>query len=121
MKYKVKDLLDNKNLVSHLFLNCIDTETVDSIVKTKDYNVETTEVDIKLLVNDKELNIDGFLQHLNDKYFNMVQKSADSLVRKMLSNRAYEIGEMLSELENKLKHIENSIEWDETLIDNNLQ
>ena len=36
----------------------------------------------------------------------------------MLSNRAYEIGEMLSELENKLKHIENSIEWDEKLIDN---
>ena len=49
----------------------------------------------------------------------MVQKSADSLVRKMLSNRAYEIGEMLSELENKLKHIENNIEWDEKLIDNN--
>ena len=120
MKYKVKELLDNKNLISHLFLNCIDSETVDSIVKTKDYNIESTEVDIKLLVNDKELNIDGFLQHLNDQYFNMVKKSADSLVRKTLSNRAYEIGEMLSELENKLKHIENNIEWDEKLIDSNL-
>ena len=119
MKYKVKDLLDNKNLISHLFLNCINTEIVDEIIKTKDYNVESTEVDIKLLVNDKELNIDGFLQHLNDQYFKMVQKSADSLVKKMLSNRAYEIGEMMSELENKLKHIENNIEWDEKLIDNN--
>lgn len=120
MKYKVKDLLNGKNLISNLFLECIDSETVDSITKTKDYNVESTEVDIKLLVNDRELDIDGFLQYLNDQYFNMVKKSADSLVRKTLSNRAQEIGEMLSGLENKLKHIENSIEWDEKLIDINL-
>lgn len=120
MKYKVKDLLNGKNLISNLFLECIDSETVDSITKTKDYNVESTEVDIKLLVNDRELNIDGFLQYLNDQYFNMVKKSADNLVRKTLSNRAQEIGEMLSGLENKLKHIENSIEWDEKLIDSNL-
>ncbi len=120
MKYKVKELLDNKNLISHLFLNCIDSETVDSIIKTKDYNVESTEIDIKLLVNDRELNIDGFLQHLNNEYFNMVKKSADSLVKKQLSNRAYEIGEVLSELETKLKHIESNIEWDEKLIESNL-
>lgn len=120
MKYKVKELLDNKNLISHLFLDCIDFETADSIIETKDYNVESTEVDIKLLVNDRELNIDRFLQHLNDDYFNMVKKSADSLVKKQLSNRAYEIGEMLSELETKLKHIESDIEWDEKLIESNL-
>ena len=120
MKYKVKELLDNKNLISHLFLDCIDSETVDSIIKTKDYNVESTEIDIKLLVNDRELNIDGFLQHLNNEYFNMVKKSADSLVKKQLSNRVYEIGEVLTELETKLKHIESNIEWDEKLIESNL-
>lgn len=120
MKYKVKELLDNKNFISHLFLCCIDSETVDSIINTKDYNVESTEIDIKLLVNDRELNIDEFLQHLNNEYFNMVKKSADSLVKKQLSNRAYEIGEVLTELETKLKHIESNIEWDEKLIESNL-
>lgn len=37
MKYKVKDLLNGTNLISHLFLDCINSETVDSIIKTKDY------------------------------------------------------------------------------------
>lgn len=120
MKYKVKDLLNGTNLISHLFLDCINSETVDSIIKTKDYDIESTEVDIKLLVNDREMNIDGFLQHLNDEYFNMVKKSADKLVRKTLSNRAYEISETLPKLKNKLDYIEGSIEWDEKLIDSNL-
>ena len=117
MKYKVKDLLNKNNMVGHLFLDCIDSDTVTEIIKQDGYDYNTTEIDIKLLVNDKELNIQNFLEHLEDEYFKQIKKCADSLVKKMLSNKADEISGMLTELKNKLEHIENNIEWDENLID----
>ena len=117
MKYKIKDLLKSHKMVSHLFLDCVDSDTVYEITNQEGYDYETTDVDIKLLVNGKELNIDNFLNHLEEEYFNQVKKAADIIVKKQLSNRAEEIGEMLSELKDKLQHIENNIEWDENLIE----
>lgn len=117
MNYKIKNLLNSHKMVSHLFLDCVDKDTVYEITNQEGYSCDNSEVDIKLLVNGKELNIDNFLNHLEEEYFNLVKKAADSLVKKQLSNRAEEIGGMLSELQDKLQHIENNIEWDENLID----
>ena len=116
MKYKIKDLLDNRNMVSHLFLDCIDKEMAEKITSCEDYDINTTEVDIKLLINGKEISISNFLDHLEEDYFKMVKRSADNLVRESLSNRVDEISCMLDSLKDKLVHIENNIEWNEKLI-----
>ena len=64
MNYKIKDLLDNRNIVSHLFLDCIDKEIADEITNVEDYDINTTEVDIRLVVNGREVNISNFLNHM---------------------------------------------------------
>lgn len=116
MMYKIKDLLDDKNIASHLFLDCIDKEMVQEITSAEDYDVNTTEVDIRLVVNGREINIANFLAHLEKDYFKLVKRTADNLVRETLSNRVDEISYMLDSLKDKLVHIENNIEWDEKLI-----
>ena len=116
MMYKIKDLLDNKNIASHLFLDCIDKEMAQKITSAEDYDVNTTEVDIRLVVNGREINIANFLAHLEEDYFKLVKRTADNLVRESLSNRVDEISYMLDSLKDKLVHIENNIEWDEKLI-----
>ena len=116
MKYKIKDLLDNRNMVSHLFLDCIDKEMAEKITSCEDYDINTTEVDIKLLINGKEISISNFLNHLEEDYFKMVKRSADNLVRESLSNRVDEISGMLDTLKHKLISIEDNIEWNEKLI-----
>jgi Mg2+ and Co2+ transporter CorA len=121
MNYKVKDLLDNRNIVSHLFLDCIDKEMADEITSAEDYDINTTEVDIRLVINGREINISNFLNHLEEDYFKLVKRTADNLVRESLSNRVDEISGMLDSLKDKLEHIENNIEWDEKLIKDELQ
>ena len=116
MMYKIKDLLDNKNIASHLFLDCIDKELAQEITSAENYDINTTEVDIRLSVNGREINISNFLAHLEEDYFKLVKRNADSLVRKTLSDRVDEISSMLYSLKDKLVHIENNIEWNEKLI-----
>lgn len=120
MNYKIKDLLDNRNIVSHLFLDCIDKEMADEIINAEDYDINTTEVDIRLVVNGKEINISNFLNHLEEDYFKLVKRSATNLVRESLSNRVDEISGMLDSLKNKLINIEDNIKWNENLIKNEL-
>lgn len=116
MMYKIKDLLDNKNIASHLFLDCIDKELAQEITSAEDYDINTTEVDIRLTVNGREIDITNFLAHLEEDYFKLVKRTADRLVRETLSDRVDEISDMLLSLKDKLVHIENDIEWDEKLI-----
>lgn len=120
MNYKIRDLLDNRNIVSHLFLDCIDKEMADEITSAEDYDINTTEVDIRLVVNGKEINISNFLNHLEEDYFKLVKRSATNLVRESLSNRVDEISGMLDSLKNKLINIEDNIKWNEKLIKNEL-
>ena len=117
---RIKALVDNRNIVSHLFLDCIDKEMADEIINAEDYDINTTEVDIRLVVNGKEINISNFLNHLEEDYFKLVKRSATNLVRESLSNRVDEISGMLDSLKNKLINIEDNIKWNENLIKNEL-
>lgn len=81
MKYKVKELLDKNNTVSHLFLDCVGdsvdgTNVVSLIISEKDYSMETSEVDIQLTVNGHEIKIDNFLDHLSEEYFRLIDEKA---------------------------------------------
>lgn len=79
-KYKVSELLNENNIVSHLFLDCIrdsvdETNVAKSITSSNDYSLET-EVDIRLLFNGMEVKIDNFLKHLENEYFGLVDRQA---------------------------------------------
>ena len=103
-------------MVSHLFLDCIDKEMAQEITSAEDYDINTTEVDIRLVVNGREINISNFLNHLEEDYFKLVKRTANNLVRESLSNRVDEISCMLDTLKSKLISIEDNIEWNEKLI-----
>lgn len=82
MNYKVKDLLDKNKLVSHLFLDCVSdsvdgTDVVKAITRQDGYDIDTTEVDIKLTFNGMEVNIDKFLEQFEKQYDKIVEKGVD--------------------------------------------
>lgn len=86
MKYKVKDLLDHHNLISHLFLECLgrdSNELIHSITDVEGYNVDTTEVEICLTFNGVEKDMERFIKRLD--------KGLDELVEKKVSERIDEI------------------------------
>ena len=86
MKYKVKDLLDHHNLISHLFLECLGSdsdELIHSITDVEGYNVDTTEVEICLTFNGVEKDMERFIKCLD--------KALDEEVEKKVSERINEI------------------------------
>ena len=113
MKYKVKDLLDAHNLISHLFLDCLGRDSndlIESITKAEGYNVDTSEVEICLTFNGVEKDVERFINHLDEDFNTLVEKRVSRRMNELIPNineeMFYEmqekIGDIIDEYKGKL-------------------
>ena len=78
MKIKMTDLLPLSEhydqIITQLFAACVmnNNELVNKIVNAEGYKYETSEIDIKLLLNDEEIPLEPFLEQLKRKFDKLV-------------------------------------------------
>lgn len=116
MKFKIKDLFRANVNVAHIFLTCVTNEVIEKIKSQENYNTETTEVDMKLYIEDTEVDINKFFDNLMKYYETHIKEEATKLVKANLSEKATEISWLLSEIQTKLEYLEENISWDEKLL-----
>ena len=116
MKFKIKDLLKANVNVAHIFLTCVTNELGKKITSQENYNIETTEVDMKLYIEDTEVDINKFFDNLMKYYETHIKEEATKLLKKQLSQKAIDIANTLEDLKYKLECLEDDISWDEKLL-----
>lgn len=116
MKFKIKDLFRANVNVAHIFLTCVTNEVIEKIKSQENYNTETTEVDMKLYIEDTEVDINKFFDNLMKYYETHIKEEATKLLKKQLSQKAIDIANTLNDLQNKLECLEDDISWDEKLL-----
>lgn len=116
MKFKIKDLFRANVNVAHIFLTCVTNEVIEKIKSQENYNTETTEVDMKLYIEDTEVDINKFFDNLMKYYETHIKEEATKLLKKQLSQKAIDIADTLNDLKNKLECLEDDISWDEKLL-----
>ncbi|MBR4589137.1 MAG: hypothetical protein IKO36_00620, partial [Bacteroidaceae bacterium] len=78
MKIKMTDLLPLSEhydqIITQLFAACVmnNTELVNKIANAEGYKYETSEIDIKLLLNDEEIPLEPFLEQLKRNFDKLV-------------------------------------------------
>ena len=115
MKFKLKDLVNTQNndIVSHMFLHCIDREFANSHKFVNDEDFNNKEIDITLNIDGQEFDIRNWLENFKENYFYYVKREAQRIVSEKLSDKCYEIADSLNMLKDKLESIESNIDWSE--------
>lgn len=116
MKFNLKGLFRREESLSHVFLTCVTDEIINKIKSKDNYDIETTEVDMKLYIEDTEVDINKFFDNLMKYYETHIKEEATKLLKKQLSQKAIDIANTLNDLQNKLECLEDDISWDEKLL-----
>ena len=116
MKFVIKDLIKVNEEVAHLYLSCVTKELAKNITTKENYDFDTTEVDMKLYIENTEVDVRRFMNTLMDNYYTLIKKTATKLLKEQLSQKAIDIADTLEDLKNKLECLEDTVSWDENLL-----
>jgi polyhydroxyalkanoate synthesis regulator protein len=123
MKFKLyKELLSEDKILSHVFLNCCPSHLSNKIAeKTKemceikemsnDDIEEQRVVDMKLFIENEEVDLRNFFDELMEQFTSIVKKEATKMVKEQTSNKLYDIQDKLNTLSQLTDDISNNIDW----------
>lgn len=98
MKINLTQELKDNTLLSHIVLNCL-TDTVAKKIITANRTESGIICDIKLTVNEHELNLLSFIKHWQSQVSRMIKEKA----KEITEERFGDINDLLDDLEERLK------------------
>ncbi len=116
MKYSLyKELLDSKNMLSHVFFTCA-SDFIEKIAaknegKTKE-QIEKRKIDIELKIDGHICDPKKFFDMLYEQYAYHVEKDATKLVQEKVSDKFNEISNKLDEYRRITESWAEEINWD---------
>ena len=116
MKFNLKKLFRREESLSHIFLTCVTDEIINKIKSKDNYDVDTTEVDMKLYIEDTEVDIKKFFDGFMNRYEEHLKTKAEELLKEKLSKKVDDISWTLDQLKTKLEYLEDNISWEENLL-----
>jgi hypothetical protein len=126
MKIEVKDLMSDNEMLSHIFLGCMDREDIIKIKKNlvdgKDWRTESVKIPVEMKIGGISVNPKQFFDNWKEQMQRIVLDKAKELVSEKLgSQKMIEMQNKLYEYEEILKSWEAEINWDvkNPLIDSN--
>jgi len=115
MKIEVRELMSDSEMLSHIFLGCIDREDLLKIRETyigeKDWQKESVKIPVEMKIGGISVNPKGFFDTWKDQMQEIVLKKAKELVAENLSTKMYKLQDTLSEYEEVLRSWESDINW----------
>jgi len=117
MKIELKDLMNDNEMLSHIFLGCIKREHIikirDKYVNGKDWRTESVKIPVEMKIGGIPVNPKEFFDSWKDQMQDMIFKRAKSLVSEKLgSQKMIDMQNKLQEYEEVLKSWESEIKWD---------
>ena len=117
MKVELRDLMDDNEMLSHIFLGCMKQEELREIRETYTKDIDWKKESVKLLV---EMTIAGisvnpkeFFETWKDQMQQIIVREAKKLVSaKLGSAKMSEMMNKISEYEQILESWESEINWD---------
>jgi hypothetical protein len=117
MKIEVKQLMDDNEMLSHIFLGCIPADKLiairDKFVGEKDWRTESVKIPIELKIGGVAVNPKAFFDSWRDQMQDIIKTTAQKIVAEKLgSAKMQDMQEKLYEFEQVLKSWESDINWD---------
>lgn len=121
MKIEVKKLMDENEMLSHIFLGCIPSEQLMKIKekyvgpkgKEKDWQKESVKIPVEMKIGGVPVNPKEFFDSWKEQMQELILEKAQELVAaKLGSTKMREIQNKLYEFEQVLEAWEKEINWD---------
>lgn len=118
MKIEVRELMDDNEMLSHVFLGCVPSDELIKIRDkylnpTIDWRTESVKIPVDLKIGGVSVNPKAFFDNWKDQMQGIILREAKKLVsEKMGASRLRSIQSKLSEYEAILENWENDINWD---------
>ena len=121
MKIEVKQLMDENEMLSHIFLGCIQREQLmkikDRYIGTEgneiDWQKESVKIPVEMKIGGVSVNPKNFFDSWKDQMQRMILEKAQELVAEKLgSKKMRDMQDKLYEYEQVLKYWETEINWD---------
>lgn len=115
-KYYMVDLRDDRNILSHLFLNCLTPEIIDKIQLSREGKTEEElkkeKIEIRLQFNGIEIDPKPFFDIFWEQYDQIVTQEATKMVETQTSDKMRELSGKLIEFEEIVQDWAKYINWD---------
>ena len=121
MEIEVRELMDEKEMLSHIFLGCIKREDLSKIKDkfigkdetAKDWRTESVTIPVEMKIGGISVNPKEFFKTWQDQMQEIILKRAKELVAEKLgSQKMVEMQNRLYEYEEVLKSWESEINWE---------
>lgn len=111
MKFKISDLINERDLLSHVFLNIMASgiERIENLPRKK--SGEFKDVEIELLINGESMDVREFFNSIWGRYQEMVGKRATEIVMEQTSEMFQNISNKLQEYNEVVEQWAKEINW----------
>jgi hypothetical protein len=99
MKMTRKDIIDEHNIVGHIVLMS-GQDAIKAISTDLDTNGA---IEVKLMYGDKELNLDGFIEHWQSQIDEMILKEAEQLIDDKLRHPINDLNDICNDAVKTIK------------------
>lgn len=116
MKYSLyKELLDDNNILSHVFFNCAE-EFIEKIASKNegktDEKIKNRKIDIELKIDGNKCDPSKFFNMLYEQYCFHIEREAKKIVKEKISDKFNEISNKLDEYRQITEEWSDDINWD---------
>jgi len=112
--YKV--LLNDNNILSHVFLNCLPSGLAEKIAAENETmekeDIEKREIEIELKIAGESVDPGKFFKRLENQYDELLKEAATHILKEQTSEKFQEISYKLNEFEEIINSWAEEINWD---------
>jgi len=117
MKIEVRELMSDKEMLSHIFLGCIPREQLleikEKFIGDTDWKNESVKLPVELKIAGVDVNPKRFFDQWRDQIQGIILKKAKELVEEKLgSQKMRDMQDKLNEYEQVLNEWEKEINWE---------
>jgi hypothetical protein len=115
MKIEVRQLMDDNEMLSHIFLGCIPHEKLMQIRNKfdADWRSESCKISVDLKIGGISVDPKNFFDSWRNQMQNLISEKAEELVAEKLgSKKMRDMQDKLNEYEEIMKSWESDINWD---------
>ncbi len=117
MEIEVKDLMDENELLSHIFLGCIEEEDLktikDKFIQDTDWRKESVKLPVNMTIGGVDVNPKQFFDCWKEQMSRMILDKAKEIVAdKLGSAKMKEMEYKISEFSNILESWEKELNWE---------
>lgn len=116
MKVEVKDLMNDNEMLSHIFLGCIPKDKLREIknnfIGSIDWRKESVKLDVEMQIAGVDVNPKEFFDEWQKQMQKIIERRAKNLIKEKLSGKLLEMSCKLNAMSDIVENWEGEINWE---------